>query len=353
MKVFVSWSGERGRYFADAVCRLLTSAGGAPPLEPWMSTQIRQGRLWASELLAQLAECRACIVCVTADTVASHWLGFEAGAVLGAGAEVARVVCLGLDLDPGMLDGHLLSRFPLFDPTAAGMRALWEVLEPGTGPTWSAEDWREFERGCQEVPSAVPRAFTLWLELPDGLSGHPVQVDRDFAFDEVLTKLLEYHGRALTADERRVLRCLDIDAGRWVPMPSRLSTVSSRRLVLMDPHWAQERYHDSDRLATSMLRESIDVIPKVNKALASLRRDLRDLLASQVAFHAKSGRYAERLEELDFVPAVGNEIEMIGGPQGFAARGRSEGGASMHAVRLGDGAGQFEGQPAGVVFAIG
>lgn len=350
MKIFVSWSGGRGRLFAEAVCRLLGSDRGQAPFEPWMSTQIRHGRPWAAELLAQLEVCKTCIVCVTADTVASRWLGFEAGAVLGAGAEPGQVVCLGLNVEPGMLEGHLLSRFQAFDATADGVLALWQALRPGVAPAWPADAWREFERACAAVPDAMPIDFTLYLHLGEKqLSAHPIKIDQDVAFDDVLVALLQSHGQALEADERRAMRCLDLDRGCWVPMPWRLSGASSRRLVVMDAR-ALQRYEGSDRLATMMLREGIDVFPRAKVAIASLRRDLRDLLTQQIAFHAEHGRYAAQMEELDFTPASGNDIEMVGRPGGFAAMGYCDGTPMPYGVRLGDGAGEFQGQPDGVLF---
>jgi len=94
------------------------------------------------------------------------------------------------------------------------------------------------------------------------------------------------------------------------------------------------------------------VTPKVNVAIASLQRDLRDLVAIQAAFHAKHQRYAESLAELDFLPARGNHINMIAGTNGFSAAGSSDEFPAGFGVRVGDGAGQFEGQPDGEIFML-
>lgn len=235
MKVFVSWSGERGRIFADAFCKLLAAAGSGADLEPWMSTRIHHGRPWAAELLARLDECRACVVCVTADAFASPWLSFEAGAVLGAGADPDRIVCLGLDLEPGMLDGHLLARLRLFDVSRESIRSLWNAMLPDTDAAWPEAIWQKFVSDCAAVPDATPKQFVVWLDLQSGLTEHPIQIDRDMAFDDLLQKLLEWRGKPLDALQRAELRCLDFDAERWVSMPRRLSTVHVRRLAILDP----------------------------------------------------------------------------------------------------------------------
>jgi hypothetical protein len=225
MKVFVSWSGERGRLFAEAVCALLASTTGEARLEPWMSTRIHHGKPWAIELLGQLAQCQACIVCLTADTVASRWLAFEAGAVLGAGANPDHVVGLGLDLEPGMLRGHTLARFETCDASNDGVRALYRRLRPGSEPTWPASAWQGFEAACAAVPAPAVRTFTLWVCVPNGLFAHPIEAVHDMPFDDVLAQLLEWHGEKLDAATRQAFRCIDFDVGAWLPMPRRISLI--------------------------------------------------------------------------------------------------------------------------------
>jgi hypothetical protein len=109
-------------------------------------------------------------------------------------------------------------------------------------------------------------------------------------------------------------------------------------------------YGESALGVSVSLRESIDVIPKVNTALAVLRRDLRDLLATQTTYRGTHGRYAGNLDELEFVPAPGNHLQVIAGVHGFAAQGRCDAAPSVYGVRAGDGAGYYAEMPEGEVF---
>lgn len=352
MKVFVSWSGDRGRGFAEAVCALLSGTHGQARLEPWMSTRIRHGKPWAVELLGQLAQCQACIVCLTADTVGSRWLAFEAGAVIGAGSNPRQIVGLGLDLEPGMLEGHALERFDLFDSSLQGMQRVWKRLRPGEDPPWAAEEWRRFEAACAAIPAPATRAFTIILYSRNGLFIHPFQSVSDARLDDVLSQLLDLHDEHTEAEQRAAFRCLDLDAGEWIPMPRRTSLVRPPRVAFLHPDVIRERGDDARTMAMQ-LRESIDVIPKVEVARAVLMRDLRDLAATQSAWKKEHGRFAGSLEEMKFLPAPGNQLHLIAGEGGFAAQGICEGVPLVYGVRAGDGAGHFADQPEGEVFLVG
>jgi hypothetical protein len=83
-----------------------------------------------------------------------------------------------------------------------------------------------------------------------------------------------------------------------------------------------------------------------------LTRDLEALIESQRRYESEHGRYASSLEELRFFPAFGNEIELVTGPNGWAARATRAETAMTFGVRVGDGAGSFSDREEYEVFAM-
>jgi hypothetical protein len=80
MRVFISWSGDRGRAAAEALAGWLPQVINA--LKPWISTSgIEKGSRWSSEVAAKLEESRAGIVCLTPNSLHADWILFEAGAL--------------------------------------------------------------------------------------------------------------------------------------------------------------------------------------------------------------------------------------------------------------------------------
>ena len=79
-KVFLSWSGDRSKSIASALKGWLPFVFQG--LKPWMSEQdIDAGSKWGAELGQALAECKLGIICLTAESLESRWLAFEAGAL--------------------------------------------------------------------------------------------------------------------------------------------------------------------------------------------------------------------------------------------------------------------------------
>lgn len=105
VKVFISWSGERGKALAHALRKWL-------PLvlhfaDPWMSERdIDAGIRWADAVAGELEASNFGIICVTHESTAAPWLIFEAGA-LAKSLEDARVIPLLLELDFKEVTGPL------------------------------------------------------------------------------------------------------------------------------------------------------------------------------------------------------------------------------------------------------
>jgi hypothetical protein len=71
-------------------------------VEPWMSSDIQKGDRWATELSERLERSRFGIICLTARSLISPWIYFEAGAL--AKTKDATVCCLLIDLSANKIE---------------------------------------------------------------------------------------------------------------------------------------------------------------------------------------------------------------------------------------------------------
>lgn len=125
MKVFISWSGERSRYVAEALRVWLPRVMQA--VRPWMSdADISAGSRWLAEVSSVLDETSIGIICVTQENLSSPWLHFEAGA-LSKALDQSRICPMGLNLKPGQISGPL-SQFQAVTLDESGMLRVLGAL---------------------------------------------------------------------------------------------------------------------------------------------------------------------------------------------------------------------------------
>jgi hypothetical protein len=80
MKVFISWSGDKSRAVASALNDWLPTV--LQSVEPWFSPEdIAKGAAWFSKVQEGLTDCKAGIICLTAENKDSPWILFESGAI--------------------------------------------------------------------------------------------------------------------------------------------------------------------------------------------------------------------------------------------------------------------------------
>lgn len=123
MEIFISWSGERSKIFAellhDFIQRLLH------PLKPWMSSvDIDKGARWSKELSARLSNDSIGIICTTPENQTSAWLMFEAGA-LSKIIDNARVFPILVGLEPS----ELASPLSQFQATTLTKDDFYKLIE--------------------------------------------------------------------------------------------------------------------------------------------------------------------------------------------------------------------------------
>jgi TIR domain len=80
MKIFLSWSGARSNFLAQALRGWLPRV--IQSVKPWMSDEdISAGSRWLNEVSSELSESKLGIICVTPENQSNPWLLFEAGAL--------------------------------------------------------------------------------------------------------------------------------------------------------------------------------------------------------------------------------------------------------------------------------
>ncbi|HEY0557144.1 MAG TPA: toll/interleukin-1 receptor domain-containing protein, partial [Thermoanaerobaculia bacterium] len=106
LKIFVSFSGTRGRQLAEALKEWLPLISHR--LRPWLSsTNIRKGAEWQEQIRLNLRAAGAALICLTPENILEPWILFEAGA-LSMNFEEQRLVCpILLDLHSSQLSGPL------------------------------------------------------------------------------------------------------------------------------------------------------------------------------------------------------------------------------------------------------
>ena len=86
-KVFISWSGDHTREFAQELKKVLEDRIFKEyDLECFFSTQdIDCGTSWRKKIQNELRECKVGIICITKSNVRAPWLYMEAGAMIARG----------------------------------------------------------------------------------------------------------------------------------------------------------------------------------------------------------------------------------------------------------------------------
>jgi hypothetical protein len=151
MKLFLSWSGHRGKQVAFALRDWLPCVIQA--IEPWMSSEdIEKGARWSAHIASELATTAAGIICITPENRDAPWLNFEAGAL--SKAVDKEMVCPYLfHLKPGDLTGPLV-QFQASETTKEDTHRLVATLN------------RAILKPMSEVK--LREAFDTWWEKLEG-----------------------------------------------------------------------------------------------------------------------------------------------------------------------------------------
>lgn len=103
MKIFLSHSGTRSLHLAKLFQEWLPNV--IQNVEPWISDDIKKGRLWRSEISTALEDTKIGIICLTQTNLIEPWILFEAGAL--SKTRDANVSTFLLDNEPSDISGPL------------------------------------------------------------------------------------------------------------------------------------------------------------------------------------------------------------------------------------------------------
>jgi hypothetical protein len=97
MEIFMSWSGEQSRAFAEQLKPWLEQV--LPGTDVWLSSEdIDKGTIWFTEIVQRLDRCHCGVICITRENHLSPWIHFEAGGMV-KGLGKMRVATILLDMD--------------------------------------------------------------------------------------------------------------------------------------------------------------------------------------------------------------------------------------------------------------
>lgn len=99
MNIFISWSGNRSRVFAQGFAIWIRCVIQAA--RPWISTHnIPGGSNWFNQIALQLSATSTGIICLTKENFRNEWIMFESGALF-KGLPSSRLYTILVDLDVG------------------------------------------------------------------------------------------------------------------------------------------------------------------------------------------------------------------------------------------------------------
>ncbi len=157
MKVFLSWSGDESRHFAEQFKDLLEQV--LPWTKVYLSdVDIESGERWLSNVAGNLEEANFGVIFLTSKNKTAPWILFEAGA-LSKNLDDARVVPLLCDLSDIDLTGNPLSHFQyrklVKDDVAKIIRDISRRAEQPASWERLARTfdmfWPEYERGFLQI----------------------------------------------------------------------------------------------------------------------------------------------------------------------------------------------------------
>lgn len=90
MKIFISWSGERSKNFAEFLQNWLGNI--IQSVDPFLSGDIDKGSKWGPKISQELQESKLGILCLTPENIHSEWIIFEAGALSKLGDKVCPIL---------------------------------------------------------------------------------------------------------------------------------------------------------------------------------------------------------------------------------------------------------------------
>jgi hypothetical protein len=250
MKVFVSWSGNRGKRIGEAFKQWLPDV--IQSIEPFYSPDIEKGQRWSSEIEQNLRESKVGIICVTPENMLSPWLMFESGAI--SNANLSRVCPLLFQVEPAQLQGPL-SQFQATPYSQEEIRKLVgsinDLLECSLP---EAQLNRTFDRCWPELETAVAEALS---SRPD--DEKPTERSPTELIEEILTTVRSLAGNRIDDDAM----------AHWIVLFRSLLDFGQQieRVAVSDTADASDKTIEFCRLTLNHLRSTLNLSgPKIIKS---------------------------------------------------------------------------------------
>lgn len=178
MKVFISWSGNRGRKIGEAFRTWLPDV--IQSIEPFYSPDIEKGQRWSSEIEQNLKESKVGIICVTPESMISPWLMFESGAI--SNARLTRVCPLLFQVEPSQLQGPL-NQFQATPYNEDEVKKLIRSINDfSEAPLNEAQLTRTFDRCWPELAKSIEEALANEADAEK-----PKKRSKDDLIEEILS----------------------------------------------------------------------------------------------------------------------------------------------------------------------
>jgi hypothetical protein len=161
MKVFISWSGERSKFVAQALRNWIPKV--MQVVKPWMSKEdISGGTRWSAEIAGELESSNFGIICLTAENQHNPWIMFESGALSKTISQTFVCPYL-IDLSPSQLSGPM-AQFQALTADREGTLRLLNTLNEALLSTENTQIneieeifdvwWAKLEASLKDLPAA-------------------------------------------------------------------------------------------------------------------------------------------------------------------------------------------------------
>jgi hypothetical protein len=172
MRIFVSWSGERGRALGTAVREFIPLIFQRAQVFT-TADDIDKGSRWSTVLRQELESVDTAIICLTPESLNSPWLAFEAGAILTR-LGPSHIFVLAAGLSVADVSGPLAA-FQISPVDRSSCQRLFEQLNRGSEPVLSESVlsrlfeamWPSFDTQLQSLLSGSERESKAVTARPD------------------------------------------------------------------------------------------------------------------------------------------------------------------------------------------
>jgi hypothetical protein len=162
MKVFISWSGELSRQLGSAIREWLPNV--LQTVKPYFTpSDIEKGSKWESEISKELEASNFCIIAMTRESLNSHWIPYEAGAI-SKNIDRSKICPIVFDIQPSDIEGPL-TRFQATKFNKAEMEALLTSINASAGDAGVSGGvlsssfevwWPKLDKKVREILDAPP-----------------------------------------------------------------------------------------------------------------------------------------------------------------------------------------------------